>query len=261
LSCNTKIRDKRLELLEKKKNAKTKAELDAIEALESEWKKRKKKISKLNSIAGKKAAGIPKTKKVVEEVVEVREEVIEEKVEEKIEEETPQELKALPVAVDEIDKKTQDEIEEAIKLTGGWLSKTAKELGMPVEKVKSAIKRNKRLKDVLFETKEHLLDLVEDTLFERIMEKKDVLGAMFWLKCQGQHRGWIDKPKAGSSADKPIHIKITPVGIAEGERRVGRPKKIYTEVKVLPGQQSKDDILESRLANKDDVIEGEILDI
>lgn len=258
MSGNTKIRDKRLELLEKKKNAKTKAELDAIEALESEWKKRKKKISKLNSIAGKKAAGIPKTKKVVEEVVEDK---IEEKVEEKVEEETPQELKALPVAVDEIDKKTQDEIEEAIKLTGGWLSKTAKELGMPVEKVKSAIKRNKRLKDVLFETKEHLLDLVEDTLFERIMEKKDVLGAMFWLKCQGQHRGWIDKPKAGSSADKPIHIKITPVGIAEGERRVGRPKKIYTEVKVLPGQQSKDDILESRLANKDDVIEGEILDI
>ena len=254
MSGNTKIRDKRLELLEKKKNAKTKAELDAIEALESEWKKRKKKISKLNSIAGEKAAGIPKTKKVVEEVVG-------DKIEEKVEEETPQELKALPVAVDEIDKKTQDEIEEAIKLTGGWLSKTAKELGMPVEKVKAAIKRNKRLKDVLFETKEHLLDLVEDTLFERIMEKKDVLGAMFWLKCQGQHRGWIDKPKAGSSADKPIHIKITPVGIAEGERRVGRPKKIYTEVKVLPGQQSKDDILESRLANKDDVIEGEILDI
>jgi|GEM_PF-1248848 len=238
LSSRSEIKARRAELLEKKKTAKTKEEIKALEALEAAWNARERKIAKFRAKAGKiggKARSIKKEKeKDIKDVVEKKDY--------------------------ELDKKTQDEIEAAIRLTGGWLSKTAKELGMPVEKVKAAIKRNKRLKEVLFETKEHLLDLVEDTLFERIIEKKDVLGAMFWLKCQGQHRGWIDKPKNGGSADKPIHIKITPVELPKGERRIGRPKKIYTEVKVLPASQSKDEILESRLANQDEVIEGEIID-
>jgi hypothetical protein len=159
---------------------------------------------------------------------------------------------------------TFEEISKALWSTGGLLKHSAVQLGCNIEELKDAIKKSKKLRELLFTVRETCLDEVEKTLYTRITGDGDVarikdgsgILTMFYLKCLGKHRGWIDRPdKAGETSKKPIYIKILPVGGEVEEKKVGRPKKLYAEAKVLPSpsqtQEEKD---------LEDIIEGEVLD-
>ncbi len=127
------------------------------------------------------------------------------------------------------------DIETALKSNGGLLTYTAEQLGCPLEILKTQIKKSKYLRDVVFALREAMLDLAEDTLAWRMREKKDGICAMYVTKCLGKQRGWVEKPeKAGSTADKPIYIKISPVNPVDTKGLPGRPRKAYAEIKVLP---------------------------
>jgi hypothetical protein len=144
-----------------------------------------------------------------------------------------------------------DKVEAAIRASGGWLSHTAKMLECPVEVLKVFIKRNKKLRQVLFEVKDSTLDEVEDIMLQKIRDKADTLLLMFYLKCQGQQRGWVDKPEKIKNDNRPIHIKITPaIPIAGNGRKLA-------EVKILPSLvEPKDDII-----NKDDIVDVEYSEV
>lgn len=125
---------------------------------------------------------------------------------------------------------TNDQIATALKESSGLISYAARSLDIPVEEIKKQVRRNKFLRNLMLELRESAVDLAEDTLMWRMREKHDGIVAMFVLKCIGKNRGWIDRPdKAGESSDKPVYIKILPVGenlaAPAGKRGVGRPKK------------------------------------
>jgi len=168
---------------------------------------------------------------------------------------------------------SNDEVITALWHTGGLIKYAAAELKCDIDVLKNVIKKSKQLRNILFTIRETCLDEVEQTLYNRItgfnketgqgdMTKiKDSSGilTMFYLKCLGKHRGWVDKPdKAGESEKKPIFIRILPVGTGneiEEKKQRGRPKKIYAEAKVLPTSS-----LTKEEEELEDVIEGEVLD-
>jgi len=225
-------RRNREKIVEKLKKSNNPDDLKLLEQLQKEWDEKAKTYKK----DGRRSN---------EELLEEEKQKAERK---RLEEEHRKQLAMLSVA-NSLEPK---DVELAIRETGGWLSKTASALGITVDALRKIIKQNKHLKAVLYEVREATLDAVEDALYRRIIEKQDTLAAMFWLKCQGQHRGWIDKPQAGS-ANKPIYIKIMPIG---ANPKGGRPKKAYGEVKILPG---KVDRVQEDLEGKTEFVEGELL--
>lgn len=128
----------------------------------------------------------------------------------------------------------------AIKEVDGYISLVAEKIGVPSSEVKEFVNKSKKLQVLINEIKEAQIEKVEKTLYDSILEKKNPLLLMFYLKCQGQNRGWIDRPtKAGGSEDKPIYIKIMPVtnNLPPGEKsKGGRPRKNYAEIKIMPSE-------------------------
>lgn len=182
-------------------------------------------------------------------------EKIKEKVKKKVEEKVAKELaKAVPAII--VKEPTIEEVESALKKHSGLISYTAKELQCPTEIVKKIIKKNKGLRNLLFDLRETIVDIAEDTLLYRMREKQDGIIAMFVAKCLGKQRGWIERPeKAGGSSQKPLYIRILPV---DGEiKSPGRPKKMFAEVKVgeaLPAPKTKEE------KDLQEIIDAEVLD-
>lgn len=149
------------------------------------------------------------------------------------------------------------DVEKQLRASGGLISYTARELGVTIEDLKKIIKREKALRNLVMDLRESVIDLAEDTLMYRMKEKKDGIVAMYVTKCLGKQRGWIERPeKAGSNAEKPIYIKILPVG-EEVKRGPGRPSKKFAEVKLPPATALP--MSEEERAIKE-VIEAEVLD-
>lgn len=195
----------------------TSSQLQTLQALKTAWKKRDKPV--------KEKAMNKKIQTLSEKIVKIAEN-----------------------KVNALDPK---DVEEAIRKANGWLSVTAKNLGVTVNALKKVLKNNKYLRGVLFEVNEQKLDEVEDVLYRRIIKKQDAIACMFYLKCQGQHRGWQEKPK-GDVSNKPVYIKILPAFDMPKNPKGGRPKKIFAEVKVLPGQT---DTVDARLNDEVEVLE------
>jgi hypothetical protein len=145
-----------------------------------------------------------------------------------------------------------DQVEEAIKKSGGYITTAAEQLNCSVTTVRKYLKESKQLRELLFETRERWLDIAETELTALIQEpwaktrdtKSKVAAILFYLKCQGKDRGWIDRAdwvKPGVSQDKPLFIRIMPIGgMTENtgeKRKPGRPFKTYREVKIQPEKQ------------------------
>ena len=144
---------------------------------------------------------------------------------------------------------TEQEIIDAIRSCGGYLTHVAAALKCPVESLKKEIDRNKKLKLALMESKESCIDLAQSKLMERV-KNGDLLAIMFYLKCQA---GWDDRPgkKAGSSEDKPLFIKITGIsGNKEEKRGPGRPKmqEVHAKVPAIAATVA-EEILEGEILN------------
>jgi hypothetical protein len=130
---------------------------------------------------------------------------------------------------------TFDEVERALIKCNGLITYAAAELNCPIELVKKTIQRYKILRILVDQLRDGMIDAAEDTIMYRITEKRDSIAAMFLLKTIGKGRGWIEKEdrKAGDTADKPVYIKILPIGMDNGEytedgRKKGGNKKLKT---------------------------------
>lgn len=150
-----------------------------------------------------------------------------------------------------IKEPTFDEVEASLKKNSGLISYTAQDLQCPTEVLKKIIKRNKALRNLLFDLRETILDVAEDTLLYRMREKQDGIVAMFVAKCLGKNRGWVEKPdKAGSSAQKPVFIRILPVdgGGAALKKKQTVEAKIQTAIpKVTKEEKDMEEIMEAEV--------------
>jgi hypothetical protein len=130
---------------------------------------------------------------------------------------------------------TKEEILQIIRDSGGFVTQIADAMKISPVRVRTLIRKTKEYQDAMFEAREESLDITEAKLMEKV-EEGNLLAIMFKLKCHGQERGFIDTPqkKTGSSEEKPLYIKILPIGQEDAPRKVGRPKKDFAEIKIIP---------------------------
>lgn len=141
-------------------------------------------------------------------------------------------IKQAKIELSKAPEYSYDVIEDALRKCDGLVSFAAEELKCPVDVLRGYIKKSKRLREALFTIRERNIDLVEGELMKRIVEKKDPILMMFYLKNMGVHRGWTnEKAKAGSSLDKPIYIKIQP---ASPEVSTSKKAIKPVDIKLLP---------------------------
>jgi hypothetical protein len=87
---------------------------------------------------------------------------------------------------------TELDIENALRASGGFISRAARRLGKDHSSISQRIKKSPRLQEVLNEILESQLDIAEDQLMKLMAEGS--LGAIcFYLKCKGKHRGYVEK--------------------------------------------------------------------
>ncbi len=86
---------------------------------------------------------------------------------------------------------SEKEFISALEKNGGWVSQTAKALGISVQAVCQRLNRNPRLKAKQIEIKEMYLDLAESKVVKAVNDGHP-WAICFYLKCQGKHRGWIE---------------------------------------------------------------------
>lgn len=101
-----------------------------------------------------------------------------------------------------------EDIARAIEASGGFLSYAAKALNVSPAAITHRVKKSKKLQDKLIEVKNGLLDFAEHALIKKI--KHEDLGAIcFYLKCQGKHRGYVEKQQLEHSGPEggPVAIK------------------------------------------------------
>lgn len=103
---------------------------------------------------------------------------------------------------------TIKQIEAALTATGGFVSQTAKKLGVKPNAIYERLRKSPYLKQVKAEIEESFLDLAESKLIKK-MNDEDLGAICFYLKCKGKSRGYIEKQQMELSGDekKPVQVK------------------------------------------------------
>lgn len=104
---------------------------------------------------------------------------------------------------------TANQIIEALERNGGFLTQTAKALQCTIQTVQNYIRRDKKIGDAYYQIRETYIDLAESQLIKAV-KNGEAWSIAFLLKCQGKHRGWVERQEfEHSGADgKPIIIKV-----------------------------------------------------
>jgi len=84
------------------------------------------------------------------------------------------------------------EIAEALIKNDGFVMKAALSLGISYHRINKLIKLNPRLREIVVDATEALLDLAESRLKDGILAG-DKTCIIFTLKCRGRMRGWIEE--------------------------------------------------------------------
>ncbi len=151
-----------------------------------------------------------------------------------------EELKDYKVEIPKTDKKnpSYQEIASVLIAEDGFIMKSAIKLGISYGTINKLIKKNPKLRGIIQDSTEALLDLAESKLKDGILAG-DKICILFCLKSRGRHRGWIED---GSGIDvldqKPVtfnYSMILPencrlitnegVEIYKGENKVDEIKK------------------------------------
>ena len=99
---------------------------------------------------------------------------------------------------------TINQIEQALVATGGFITYAAKKLNCTHQNITKRIKGSPYLQEVQNSIHESILDLTEHALVKQIKEE-NITAILFYLKCQGKNRGYIEKPKEEDQA-KEVNV-------------------------------------------------------
>lgn len=91
-----------------------------------------------------------------------------------------------------VDKFTIEQVKEAIKKNGGFVTRVAAALNCDTRTIYNYYERYPELKEYKEEIQEAFIDLAENKLVENV-KNNDNTAIIFLLKCKGKQRGYIDK--------------------------------------------------------------------
>ena len=104
---------------------------------------------------------------------------------------------------------TVEQIARAIIKCGGWLAKAAEVLGCTYKTIWRYSEKYPELKELIEDVKNRQLDEVEEKLLGKV-RAGDVTACIWWLKCQGKGRGWVERQEWAGVEDKPITLLVVP---------------------------------------------------
>jgi hypothetical protein len=114
---------------------------------------------------------------------------------------------------------TISQIDNGMRATGGFLTYTAKKLGVTYNAIYARIQKSPQLKRTQAEIQESYLDLTEHSLIKKI--KDEDLGAIcFFLKCKGKSRGYVEKSLENQQEEQkaqPIQVIIQVEDASKGK--------------------------------------------
>jgi DNA-binding Xre family transcriptional regulator len=98
---------------------------------------------------------------------------------------------------------SQAKILEALEASGGNVTDAANALGYHRTALHRRISGNAKLSEAVEQIRESRLDLAETNLMKLVREGN--LGAIcFYLKCQGKHRGWVERSEITGADGGPV---------------------------------------------------------
>ena len=116
-------------------------------------------------------------------------------------------------------------VEAALLANMGLTTEASKSLGISLEMLKKAIKDNPKLQKVVEATEEINLDFAESKL-RNLIDKENVPAILFFLKCKGKARGYIEHADSNVVPTKPILFTYKP---ATREEIKEASKEVVTE--------------------------------
>lgn len=102
-----------------------------------------------------------------------------------------------------------EEIIKMLEAKGGFMTATARGLGITLKTLENRIKKNKELQAALRSINERTLDFTESKLIEAVRDGQ-AWAICFHLKCKGKDRGWIERQEVEHSGPggKPVVIRV-----------------------------------------------------
>lgn len=112
-------------------------------------------------------------------------------------------MKKSPTNVPKQMRVTNEQVEAALRATGGFLSLAAQRLGCSYKTVYRRIRASTRLQEALQEIADKRLDLAEAALTKAI-NNGESWAVCFYLKCKGKHRGYVERTEVTGRDGGPI---------------------------------------------------------
>lgn len=100
---------------------------------------------------------------------------------------------------------TLEQIEKALIASNGIQARAAARLNVTRAAISLRVKRSKRLQKVIEDTREVMLDISESVLFNKIIEEKNLGAVIFYLKCMGKNRGYVERKQIESDVNLKRH--------------------------------------------------------
>lgn len=97
---------------------------------------------------------------------------------------------------------------EALEASGGYVTQAAHLLNISFQGLYKRINGNKRIREKLDEIRNRYLDLAESKVVSAINNNQP-WAICFYLKCQGKHRGWVERQELTGKDGGPVdHKKV-----------------------------------------------------
>lgn len=120
---------------------------------------------------------------------------------------------------------SRERIIEALQKHRGWITYAAAELECTQANISIRLKTDKILREAYEKIKERNLDFVEKALFIKIANG-DTGAIIFYLKCQGKHRGYVEKEKESILIQNTINTAKKKI---KGGMSAEEASKLYIE--------------------------------
>ncbi len=101
---------------------------------------------------------------------------------------------------------TDKQIEHAIKQTAGNVSQAAKALQVSRTTVHKRIAKSEKLREVLRDTREELIDIAESALRREVLDG-NITAIIFTLKTQGKARGYVERQEVTGADGGAVMVK------------------------------------------------------
>ena len=112
---------------------------------------------------------------------------------------------------------TDDDIIVQLVLSHGVLKATADALKVPRGALSKRVNASKKLKEMCYEAKEVLIDSVEQNYFDQMLTEKDKVRQIFFLKCHGKDRGWVERQEVTGKDGENLGQVVAPVRAVNAE--------------------------------------------